>query len=162
MPLLEKLGERNLREIGETVARHGIDCDFQLTGELNVATAPWQLEGAVDEVAIARQLGHDVEILDAAETQAQLGSPRFVGGLKYTTGNALVDPGRLAWGLRRACLDAGVRIYESTPVTSITPASAAAPGKGLVLTTPYGSVRAGRVVLGMGVFGRCCAGSAPT
>jgi glycine/D-amino acid oxidase-like deaminating enzyme len=149
MPVLEKLGEQNLREIGETVARHGIDCDFQLTGELSVATAPWQLEGVEDEVAVARQLGHDVEILDATEIRAQLGSPRLVGGLKYTTGNALVDPGRLAWGLRRACLDAGVRIYESTPVTSIGPT-----GNGLALSTPYGSVRAGRVVLGTGVFGR--------
>ncbi len=45
VPLLERLGEENLREIGETVARHGIDCDFSLTGELSVATAPWQLEG---------------------------------------------------------------------------------------------------------------------
>jgi FAD dependent oxidoreductase len=41
MPLLERLGEENLREIGETVARYGIDCDFALTGELNLATAPW-------------------------------------------------------------------------------------------------------------------------
>jgi glycine/D-amino acid oxidase-like deaminating enzyme len=152
MPVLEKLGEQNLREIGETVAKHGIDCDFQLTGELNVATAPWQLEGAEDEAAVARQLGHAVEILDAEQAQAQLGSPRFVGGLKYTTGNALVDPGRLAWGLRRACLEAGVRIYESTPVTSITPEGNA--GKALTLTTPYGSVRAGTAVLGTGVFGR--------
>jgi glycine/D-amino acid oxidase-like deaminating enzyme len=154
MPVLEKLGEQNLREIGETVAKLGIDCDFQLTGELSVATAPWQLEGVEDEVAVARQLGHDVEILDAAEMRAQLGSPRLVGGLKYTTGNALLDPGRLAWGLRQACLDAGVRIYESTPVTSITPASASSASRGLTLTTPYGSVRAGRVVLGTGVFGR--------
>jgi glycine/D-amino acid oxidase-like deaminating enzyme len=157
MPVLEKLGAQNLREIGETVARHGIDCDFQLTGELNVATAPWQLEDAEDEAAVARQLGHDVEILDAEQTRAQLGSPRFVGAVKYTTGNALVDPGRLAWGLRRACLDAGVRIYESTPVTSITPGTgpAGSPASGgLTLTTPYGSVRAGTAVLGTGVFGR--------
>ena len=33
MPLLERLGEKNLREIGETVARYGIDCDFALTGD---------------------------------------------------------------------------------------------------------------------------------
>ncbi len=54
MPLLEKLGEQNLREIGETIAKHDIDCDFQLTGELSVATAPWQLEGAQEEAAAAR------------------------------------------------------------------------------------------------------------
>ena len=149
MPLLERLGEQNLREIGETIAKHDIDCDFQLTGELNVATASWQLDGIEEQAAAARALGHQVEILDAAAVRRELNSPILVGGLKVTTGNALLEPGRLAWGLRRACLDAGVRIYEQTPVGSIT-----ADAAGLTLTTPYGSVRAGRVVLGTGVFGR--------
>jgi glycine/D-amino acid oxidase-like deaminating enzyme len=149
MPLLEKLGEQNLSEIGATVAKHGIDCDFQLTGELSVATAAWQLEGIEEEAAAARALGHDVEVLDAAGIRRELNSPLLVGGLKTATGNALVEPGRLAWGLRRACLDAGVRIYEQTPVGSITPG-----GTGLTLTTPYGWVRAGRAVLAAGVPGR--------
>jgi glycine/D-amino acid oxidase-like deaminating enzyme len=149
MPLLEKLGEQNLSEIGATVAARGIDCDFQLTGELSVATAAWQLEGIEEEAAAARALGHDVEVLDGEGIRRELNSPAAVGGLRVNTGNALVDPGGLAWGLRRACLDAGVRIYEQTPVRAITPG-----GTGLTLTTPYGSVRAGRAVLGTGVFGR--------
>src|SRR5271168_4011958 len=45
LPLLERLGEDNLAEISTTIADHEIDCDFQLTGELSVATAPWQLDG---------------------------------------------------------------------------------------------------------------------
>jgi glycine/D-amino acid oxidase-like deaminating enzyme len=150
MPLLEKLGEQNLREIGETVARYGIDCDFQPTGELALATADWQLEGLDEEAVAARRLGHDVEVLDAAAARAELRSPLWAGGLKYTTGNALVEPGRLAWGLRRACLDAGVRIYENTPATSLT---AATPGAGMRVRTPYGSVRAAKVVLAAGVPG---------
>ena len=149
MPLLEKLGQQNLSEIGAAIAKHDIDCDFQLTGELNVATAAWQLEGVEEEAAAARALGHDVEVLDAAGIRRELNSPALVGGLKITTGNALVEPGRLAWGLRRACLDAGVRIHEQTPVGSIAP-----DGTGLRLTAPYGSVRAGRAVLAAGVPGR--------
>ncbi len=147
MPLLERLGAENLREIGETVAKHDIDCDFSLTGELNIATAPWQLDGLAGEAAAARALGHDVTVLDAAGIRAELDSPLFVGGLRYTGGNAMVEPGRLAWGLRRACLEAGVRIYEHTPARSLAGA-----GAGLLLTTPYGSVRAGQVVLGTGAF----------
>jgi len=147
MPLLERLGAENLREIGETVAKHGIDCDFSLTGELNVATAPWQLDGLAEEAAAARAFGHDAEVLDATGIRAELDSPLFVGGLRYTGGTALVEPGRLAWGLRRACLEAGVRIYEHTPARSLADA-----GAGLLLTTPYGSVRAGQVALGTGAF----------
>ena len=119
MPLLERLGEENLREIGETVARHGIDCDFALTGELNLATAPWQLDGLAEAAAAARALGHEVEVLDAAAARRELDSPLLVGGLRSAGGNALVEPGRLAWGLRQACLAAGVRIYENTPVGSL-------------------------------------------
>lgn len=147
MPLLERLGEQNLREIGETVAKHGIDCDFSPVGELEIATAPWQLDGLDDLASAARQFGRSVELLDGPGMRAELNSPAFVGGLKYTTGNAMVEPGRLAWGLRRACLDAGVRIYEETPVRSISSS-----GVGLALKTPYGGVRAGQVVLGTGAF----------
>jgi glycine/D-amino acid oxidase-like deaminating enzyme len=151
MPLLEKLGEQNLREIGETIAARGIDCDFQPTGELALATAEWQLDGLDEAAVAARRLGHDVAVLDgAAGARAELNSPLWVGGLKYTTGNALLEPGRLAWGLRRACLDAGVRIFEHTPVTSLSKAAA---GAGLLLRTPYGSVRAGQAVLAAGVPG---------
>ncbi len=149
MPLLERLGAQNLREIGEAVARYGIDCDFQPTGELALATAPWQLDGLDADAVAARRLGHEVEVLDAAGARAELASPLWAGGLKYTTGNAMVDPGRLAWGLRRACLDAGVRVYEHTRATSL---SAEAPA-GLRVRTPYGSVRAARAVLAAGVPG---------
>jgi glycine/D-amino acid oxidase-like deaminating enzyme len=153
MPLLERLGEQNLREIGETVARLGIDCDFQPGGELALATADWQLDGLDEEAVAARQLGHEVEVLDAGGARAELSSPRWRGGLKYTTGNALVEPGRLAWGLRRACLDAGVRIYEHTPATRLSADRPGAAAPGLAISTPYGSVRAGRVALAAGVPG---------
>jgi glycine/D-amino acid oxidase-like deaminating enzyme len=152
MPLLEKLGEQNLREIGETVARLGIDCDFRPVGEIGFATEDWQLDGLDEAAAASRQLGHDVSVLDAAGARAELNSPRWRGALKHTTGNALIEPGRLAWGLRRACLDAGVRIYEHTPVTALSRSDG--PGQpGMTLTTPYGSVRAGRVALAAGVPG---------
>jgi glycine/D-amino acid oxidase-like deaminating enzyme len=151
MPLLERLGAQNLREIGETIAKHGIDCDFRPTGELALATEPWQLDGLDEEAVAARQLGHDVQVLDGAVgARAELDSPRWVGGLKYTTGNAMVEPGRLAWGLRRACLDAGVRIFEHTPATALSSDRA---GAGLLLRTPNGSVRAAKVALAAGVPG---------
>ncbi|MGW5971562.1 FAD-dependent oxidoreductase [Streptomyces sp. NPDC055186] len=39
---LKRLGARNLDAVEETVARHAIDCDFERTGEIDVATEPHQ------------------------------------------------------------------------------------------------------------------------
>ena len=40
---LEELGARNLDEIEAAVKRYSIDCDFERTGEIDVATEPHQL-----------------------------------------------------------------------------------------------------------------------
>ncbi|HTU76439.1 MAG TPA: FAD-dependent oxidoreductase [Trebonia sp.] len=148
MPALERLGEQNLAGIADTIARHHIDCDFQPTGELSVATAPWQLEGARDEVAQARALGYEADLLDADGIRAELDSPTFVGGIRQANRNAMVDPARLAWGLRRACLELGVRVHENCPVRSVSSGG----GPGLTLQAGYGQVRAARVALGTGAF----------
>ena len=147
MAQLERMGAENLREIAETVAKHRIDCDFSPAAELNVATAAWQLDDLREEAEAARALGHDVRVLDAAEVRRELDSPTFLGGVLETGTLALVEPGRLAWGLRRACVEAGVRIYEHTPVRSVRDA-----GAGLDLVTPYGRVRAEKVALGTGAY----------
>jgi glycine/D-amino acid oxidase-like deaminating enzyme len=148
MPALERMGDENLAGIADTITRYAIDCDFQPTGELSVATAGWQLDGAPDEVAAARALGYEADLLDADGIRAELDSPALVGGIRTTNRNAMVNPARLAWGLRRACLEQGVRVYENCPVRSVS--SEARPG--LTLTAAYGEVRAARVALGTGAF----------
>ncbi len=144
---LERLGRANLDEIGETVAKYDIDCDFERTGDLAVATAPWQLPGLREHHEAATALGHSSLLLDRDEVRAQVNSPLFLGGVWDRDGCAMLDPARLAWGLARACLDHGVRIYEGTRAEAITEAA----GR-LVVRTPYGQATAPRVVLGTGAF----------
>ncbi|GAA3444900.1 NAD(P)/FAD-dependent oxidoreductase [Planomonospora venezuelensis] len=144
---LEHMGLRNLDEIGETVARYGIDCGYERTGELHVATAPWQLEEMHESAQVARELGVRFDVMDRDQVRAEVNSPTYAGGMWERDGCAMLDPARLAWGLRRACLEAGVRIHERTPVRSVKDDLA-----GLDLITPYGTVKAARVALGTGVF----------
>jgi glycine/D-amino acid oxidase-like deaminating enzyme len=154
LPQLHRFGMRNLDEIEHAIDRYSIDCDFARTGELAVATAPWQAGALRETATAARELGADARLLDAAELQASVHSPTYLGGLWDASGCAILDPARLAWGLRRACLDAGVRIYEHTPVTAITDEPGGAPGRAarLELRTPDGALTARQVALGAGAF----------
>jgi glycine/D-amino acid oxidase-like deaminating enzyme len=150
---LERLGRRNLDEIEKTVARYGIDCDFARTGELSVATQPWQLEGLRQTAELAARLGYDARVLDSDAVRAELNSPTYLGGLWDADCCATVDPARLAWGLRQACLNAGVRIFEHTPVRSLAPAvSGRTPASALRLVTSGGEVSARRVAVATGAF----------
>ena len=150
MPVLDRLGRENLDQLELAVASYGIDCDFARTGELTVATAPWQLDGLAETAAAAKALGADVRLLDGAEVRSELASPTYLGGLWDRDGCATLDPARLAWGLRRACLAAGVRIYEHTPVLAIRDE----PGSSgrLALRAPGGTVLADQVALAPGAF----------
>jgi glycine/D-amino acid oxidase-like deaminating enzyme len=145
---LERMGRENLDQIERAVARYGIDCGFARTGELAVATRPWQLEHLAEAAQTAARLGQRPRLLDAGQVRSELNSPTYLGGLWDTDGCAIVDPARLAWGLRRACMTAGVRIHERTPVTGVVRGR----GGPLNLSTPEGSVRADQVALAAGAF----------
>jgi glycine/D-amino acid oxidase-like deaminating enzyme len=144
---LDRLGADNLRGIAGTIGRHGIDCHWEETGELSVASAPHQVAELEELAGAMSRAGHQVEMLDAASVQARLASPTYVGGMVDRHGTALVEPARLAWGLRRACLDLGVTIHEHSRVTGLE-----RDGAGLVARTATGSVRADRVALATNAF----------
>jgi glycine/D-amino acid oxidase-like deaminating enzyme len=147
MDTLEKLGRANLDEIEATVRRYRIDCAFERTGELVVATEPWHVRDLTESYhATVRP---DVELLDRDQVRAEVDSPTYLGGVWDRAGCAMIDPARLVWGLRRVCQDLGVRFYEHAPVRRITRA-----GAGLRLHTAGGTVRAARVALATGAHGR--------
>ncbi|MEU7780205.1 NAD(P)/FAD-dependent oxidoreductase [Micromonospora parva] len=160
---LERLGRDNLDAIAATVATFDIDCDFERTGELAVAVEPYQLDGLAADADLARRYGHRVRLLDRDEVRAEVHSPTYLGGMFDADRVAMVDPAKLAWGLRRACLDLGVRVHEHTRVTGLRVDGAALHASTLgaeptahPADTPAdgrpGSVRARRVVLATNAF----------
>ncbi|MCW2525695.1 MAG: FAD-dependent oxidoreductase [Pseudonocardiales bacterium] len=135
---LRTLGLRNLDEIEASVARYGINCDFQRSGELSVATEAYQVSD------LASGGG---EFLDQDAVRAQLDSPTYLAGSWNRTSTAMVDPARLAWGLADAAESLGVRIVENTRVESIDRDGAA-----VVVRTEHASVRANQIALGTNAF----------
>jgi glycine/D-amino acid oxidase-like deaminating enzyme len=144
---LDRLGAENLSGIADTVRRHGIDCHWEESGELSVASAPHQAEELAEYAAVLVAAGRDVRLLDADQVRAEVASPSYVAGLWDRDGTVMLEPARLAWGLRRAVLDAGVRVYEGTPAQELVGHAGA-----LHVRTPQGEVRAGQVVLGTNAF----------
>jgi glycine/D-amino acid oxidase-like deaminating enzyme len=133
---LERLGAENLDAIEATLARHGIDCDFERTGSIAVATQEYQ-------VPALRGPG----FLDAAALRAEVNSASYLAGAWDRRGTALVHPARLAWGLAAAGERLGVRLFEHTPVLDLS-----ADADGVRLRTSGGVLRAHRVALGTSAF----------
>ena len=147
MEIIERLGRENLDAIEATIARYNIDCDWERTGELRVAVAPWQLEGMKEEAALRNQYGDHVEFLTKEQVQARVNSPKYVGALFDHDGTALVDPARLVWGLEKACLSLGVKIYENSHVEWLEYIE-----DGVIVHSSYGTVTAKKVALATNVF----------
>ena len=63
--LIQRLGRENLDEIEATIARYSIECDFERTGELQVAVAPWQFKGMAEQAERRNAMGDAVEVLSS-------------------------------------------------------------------------------------------------
>jgi glycine/D-amino acid oxidase-like deaminating enzyme len=101
-------------------------------------------------VLVSASAAHDARLREAVETAHRLGvpeeavdvtppivSPRALRAVRYRDG-ATVHPARLVRALRRAVLDAGVRVHELTPATELVDGR---------VVTPLGAVRAPDVVV---------------
>jgi len=148
---LERLGGENLDGIEAAIGRWSIDCGFERTGELSVATEPHQVEGLVEAADQASRHGHHLVLLDRDEMQAEVHSPTYLAGLWDQAGCALVNPARLAWGLRQACESAGVRVFEHSTVDRLDDTDEGG-SQAVLLRTAHGSVRSSTVALGTNAY----------
>lgn len=144
---LQTLGRENLDGIEAALDRHRIDCGFERTGNLAIATAPWQLDALREEMAASVAHGEEVTWLDRDQMRSELNSPTFHGGFWQRSGEAMVDPARLAWGLAEACRSLGVTIAEHTSMVGLRRL-----GAGVEVTTTRGPIRAPQVVVATNAF----------
>jgi glycine/D-amino acid oxidase-like deaminating enzyme len=144
---LERIGAENFAAMRATLSERGIDAAWEEPGVLDVATRPHEVPELAEAAEAAREHGEEVTLLDRGAVRAEVDSPTYLGGLWSHSGGALVDPARLAWGLRDAALSDGVRIHEHTRVTRLQ-----REGDGVVLETEGGRVRARRVLLATNAY----------
>jgi glycine/D-amino acid oxidase-like deaminating enzyme len=139
-------GARTLAELAAWLDEHGVDAWFRQDGYIGVASSTAQAGGWEEPIATARELGIEehYRVLSKAELAGYCASPVFEGGHLVADGGT-VQPARLARGLRRVCMEAGV-IHEHTPVRRFVP------GDRIMAVTPRGTVRAGQAILAINAW----------
>jgi len=134
--------------IGTWLESHGVDAWFHHEGIMRVATGPWQLDAVAASLPAfldERGEGGRVRAITPEQARAIAESPRFMGA-HFGLDGALVQPARLARGLRRVALQRGVRIFERSPMVGLERSRPAG------VRTPHGRVKAGQVVLTTGAW----------
>jgi glycine/D-amino acid oxidase-like deaminating enzyme len=139
---LARAGEGIVPGIRAWAEARGEDVWLREAGMLEVSAAPAQDASVESAAAAAARVGRPDQAvrLTPEEVAQRISSPVFGGGVFYPDG-ATVHPGLLVRALRRAALDAGVRLHEGTRVTGVRAGSLNE------LVTPGGTLRAWEVVL---------------
>ena len=143
---LVQLGEQNLDGIEATIKQFNIDCDFIRSGEIHIATEEYQIPMLLEEARDAARYGMKAQFLDQNEVRARVNSPTYLAAI-HEPSVAMLNPARLAWGLRRACLQLGVRLFENTQVTALEERR-----ESVLIKTQYGEVESKKVALATNAF----------
>lgn len=139
------LARTAIESLTEQVRRHDIHCDWDAVGKLHTAVTP---RGISQVLAPTRKtldtLNEPYTWFEGESLHNRIGFTHFAAGI-HTPGSILVNPAALARGLTDT-LPANVTVYENTPVTAATFSPE------IHLTTPHGTIRAGKVILAVSVF----------
>jgi glycine/D-amino acid oxidase-like deaminating enzyme len=134
-----------LRQIKHLIAEHGLECDLEENGMLDVALTDKQVKTLADDHALYGSLGLESTLLDAGELKVEIESPVFKAGL-VTPDGAILDPAKLVVGMKRIAEEAGVEIFEQSVVTRITP------GRTVLIDTELGEIRAPSLVVATNAY----------
>lgn len=142
---LARFSDEAVHHTEALIRRHDIDCDYEQVGNIIAGVHPSQRDQLVKAADIAQDAGVEMAFIGEDEMRQQ-GLPRsFPFGIKENVGGVL-NPGKLAQGLRKAAFKAGVRVYENTPVRDIREDMPA------TVTTDHGSVTAREVLLATNAY----------
>ena len=129
------------------IERHGIACDAVQNGWIQAADSSAALERIRSRARQWAERGRPAVMLDSQQAEALTGARGYAGGWMDRSGGVL-NPVEFARGLADAAATAGARIFEHTRVTSIDRSS-----DGWTLTTPSGSLRAGKALIATNAYG---------
>jgi len=144
---------RAIAELEAMIAEHAIDCEYERSGFLRVATAPAYARRIRKEVEFFQSLGIEgLEWVDRDWLQSRVRSPGFLGAC-WEPGCGSINPLKWLDGLKRLACGAGARLFEGTRVSDVRREAGQ-----FRLTSGNGSVRAERVVYATNGYTQALAG----
>ncbi len=114
--LLDLLGN-GPRVVMELIDRHAIACELERNGTLHCAVGESGLKEIAERASQWQKRGAPVELLDAAETAARIGTSAYAGALLDKRAGTL-QPLAYVRGLAHAAERAGVTLHTSSRVVS--------------------------------------------
>jgi glycine/D-amino acid oxidase-like deaminating enzyme len=138
-----QLSAEATRDFVATLTRLRIKCDLVRRDSIYYAKEQTDVSRLRDEHRRRTAAGISGRWLEGDRLRRAIGFGASAG--IRTAGNAQADPFKACVGLIRAAERAGARIFERSPVHAVRSSA-----RGVLLTTPRGSIRADRVVVATG------------
>ncbi|EBA17099.1 hypothetical protein RSK20926_09017 [Roseobacter sp. SK209-2-6] len=121
--------------------KHGIDADTHSKGETRLAHSPRALRRMQAEAEALAAGGEEPDFLSKSQLAEAGLNGNFHGALTTPVGFAL-NPRKYLFGLAKATLAAGVKLFQNSPATQIT-----RNGSGFAVQTPKGMIRCSQVLI---------------
>lgn len=133
--------ERSVDLLKNLVEELDLDCDYEHTGFLKVATSEKYKKRILDEIELVHKLGIDgIKWLGKNQVREEVKSPVYIGAWSEPR-CGILNPAKLSWSWAETLRGMGVEIYEKTPVTQVKRGA-----KKLSLMTPAGVVTSEKMV----------------
>ena len=135
-----------INQIKMMISKHGVNCDFNESGMLEVAMNEKQIKYLEEYRDKLTSFGLESTLIQGKDLESEIKSPLFIAGLKMPFG-ATLNPAKLALEMKRVVEGFGVEVRERTVVTRITP--------GVVnhVDTEFGEIHAPILVIALNAYG---------
>ena len=129
-------------QIHSFVYQYGVDCELEHTGATALAAEESHFEYFVEGKERFDRMGIELELFETEAARRRIKSERFYGGL-HDPNHAILNPAKLAQGMKRVIEELGVEVSERSKVMKMDP------GSPVRIVTEFAEITADQVVIAL-------------